>query len=145
MTYAYLTALSNSIRLSTILSHFSIDDSLTVRKEGSSVPPCSINDPESWFCAHHGDAKIFEKTRQQAEAVKIPNASASSYIFHISKEAKESSPENNSPFGFYIFTPRQTFGPLSPKIDATFYVKAWALNCNRYCICDKPFELPSIA
>ncbi len=130
------------------------ENSLAVHKEGSKAPPCSINDPETWYCAHYSDAKAWGEwiaddailIKRQAEAIKISNASASTYAFTI---VREKSPDDfgvdMNPFRFYIYTPHHEFGPLSlVEAGATFSVKTWGLNCDKDCNCDKPFELPSI-
>ena len=121
-----------------------------MRKEGSTVPPCSEENPKSWYCEHYGNALAAEVMitdyivpNKQSETVKIPNASRSLYSFTVTRDL--SPPNDSTPFSLYIYTPSKVYGPLS-KVDAgaSFYVSAWGLNCDKYCNCDEPFEMPSL-
>lgn len=125
---------------------------LTVRKEGeTNVAPCSKKNRESWWCAHYGEAMATEVmpsdyiiVSHQAEAVKIPNAVSSTYVFTVSRDIPP--PIDDTPFSLMIYTPKQTYGPLSGiEAGASFYTNSWGLSCDNNCNCDRPYLMPSLA
>mmetsp|Transcript_383 Transcript_383/g.439 ORF Transcript_383/g.439 Transcript_383/m.439 type:complete len:343 (+) Transcript_383:110-1138(+) len=131
--------------------NFNRTEHLTVRKEGeTNVPPCSKENPQSYWCGHYGEASAKEvftsdyiKVFRQAEAVKIPIAVSSTYVFSVSRDLPP--PVDDTPFGLMIHTPYKTYGPFSgTEAGATVYSHSWGLSCDHDCNCDRPYPMPSL-